>query len=88
MVLLTPTAKLRGLMQCYFNLVSAHQVIPDDEGVEVGDLNRARTLALEVVAEMLQDGEAQIADWRGWQLEATSGSGAVLFILCLDALLS
>ena len=58
------------------------------EGVEVADLDQARTLAREAAAEMIQAGEAQIADWRGWRLEAADASGAVLFTISLDALLS
>ena len=75
-------------MWCYFNLVEAFQTIVDDEGVEVADVDEARTLALEVIAEMIQQGEAQIADWRGWRLEVTDASGAVLFTISLSALLS
>ena len=75
-------------MWCYFNLVSAHQTIADDQGVEVADLDEARMLAREAAAEMIQEGEAQIEDWRGWRLEATDPSRAVLFTISLDALLS
>ena len=75
-------------MKCYFNLAYGHQTIVDDEGVEVEDLDQARTLALEAAAEMIQAGEAQIEDWRGWQLEAADASGAVLFTISPDALLS
>ena len=75
-------------MWCYFNLVSAHQTIADDQGVEVADVDEARMLAREAAAEMIQAGEAQIADWRGWQLEAADASGAVLFTISLEALLS
>ena len=77
-----------GALRCHFNLVYAHQTLVDQEGVEVADVDQARTLAIEVALDMIRTGEAQITDWRGWRLEATSGSGAVLFTLRLDALLS
>ena len=77
-----------GALRCHFNLVCAHQTLVDQEGVEVADVDQARTLAIEVALDMIRTGEAQITDWRGWRLEATSGSGAVLFTLSLDALLS
>ena len=38
-------------MRCYFDLV---ETVVDSEGVEVADLNEARGLALEAVAEMTQ----------------------------------
>jgi len=37
---------------------------------------------------MIRKGEADLAGWRGWQMKATDASGAVLFTISLDALLS
>jgi hypothetical protein len=42
-------------MRCYFNLVSSHHTIIDNEGLEVADVDEARTFAREAVAEMVQD---------------------------------
>jgi hypothetical protein len=70
-------------MRCYFNLV---ETIVDSEGVEVADPNEARGLALEAIAEMIQDNGGEITDWRGWRLEAVDASGAILFTISLDAL--
>ena len=75
-------------MRCYFNLVDAHQALPDHEGVEVADPEEARTLAREVALEMLQSGEAQAGDWQGWRLDVADASGAVLATIVLGALLS
>src|SRR3954454_12664209 len=72
-------------MRCYFNLVSSHHTITDEEGLEVANLDEARTFAHEAVAEMVQDGVAEIAHWRGWQMEARDASGAVLFTMGFDA---
>src|SRR5215208_6497650 len=66
-------------MHCYFNLVSSHHTITDDEGLEVADVEEARIFAREAVAEMVQDGIAEIAHWRGWQMEARDAAGTVLF---------
>ena len=75
-------------MRCYFNLVNAHQTLTDHHGVEVEDLDQVRRLALEAAVEMIWKGEADIAGWRGWRMEATDASGAVLFTISLGALLS
>src|SRR3954454_22313538 len=75
-------------MHCYFNLVSSHRTITDEEGLEVADMEEARIFAREAVAEMFQDGVAEIAHWRGWEIEARDASGTVLFTVGLDALLS
>ena len=72
-------------MRCYFNLVSSHHTITDDEGLEVADVEEARTFAREAVVEMVQDGVAEIAHWRGWQMEARDASGTVLFTMGFDA---
>ena len=74
-------------MHCYFNLVSSHKTILDGEGIEVADINEARAFAREAVAEMVQDGVAEIAHWRGWEIETRDASGAVLFTIGFDALL-
>ena len=74
-------------MHCYFNLVSSHKTILDEEGIEVADINEARAFAREAVAEMVQDGVAEIAHWRGWEIETRDASGAVLFTIGFDALL-
>jgi len=48
----------------------ALETVVDSEGVEVADLNEARGLALEAVAEMTQARAGEITAWRGWRLEA------------------
>ena len=75
-------------MHCYFNLISAHQTVIDNEGLEVANLEEARRLAREAVAEMIQDGVAQLAHWRGWALEARDASRTVLFTIGFDAALT
>ncbi len=72
-------------MRCYFNLVSSHHTVTDDEGLEVADVEEARTFAREAVAEMVQEGVAEIAHWRGWEMEARDASGTVLFTMGFDA---
>jgi hypothetical protein len=54
--------------------------------VEVADLNEARGLALEAVAEMTQARAGEITAWRGWRLEAVDASGEILFTIRLDTL--
>jgi len=72
-------------MRCYFNLVSSHRTITDEEGLEVADMEEARTFAREAIREMAQDGVAEIAHWRGWQMEARDASGTVLFTVGFEA---
>ena len=73
-------------MWCHFDLIDAHQTFIDDEGVEVADVDEARTLARETIWEAIQEGALTTADCPGWRLEARDASGAVLFAIGLDAL--
>jgi hypothetical protein len=73
-------------MRCYFNLVRSHQTITDEDGLEVADVEEARAFAREAITEMVQHGIAEIAHWRGWQMEARDASGTVLFTVGFDAL--
>ena len=74
-------------MHCYFHLISPHQTIPDEEGVEVENLDQARAASLEVAAEVIRASKGDLAHWRGWRLEVRNGSEAVLFAINLDDLL-
>jgi len=58
------------------------------KGSRVEDVDLAHRLAVEVAVEMIRTGEADIAGWRGWRVEATDVSGTVLFTISLDTLLS
>ena len=75
-------------MRCYLHLADAHQTLPDRHGMEVRDLDQVRALVHEVATEMIQQGEAEARDWRGWRIEAADASGAVLLTIRLDARLS
>ena len=72
-------------MRCYFNLVSSHHTITDEEGLEVANLDEARTFAHEAVRQMARDGVAEIAHWRGWEMEARDAAGTILFKMGFDA---
>ena len=50
-------------------------------------MRRARLRVWMAAAEMVQDGVAEIAHWRGWEIEARDTSGTVLFTVGFDALL-
>jgi len=74
-------------MRCYFNLVDAHQTFLDHEAVEVEDLSQVHSLAVKAAVEMIRKGKTDIAGWRGWQMEVTDASGAMLFTVSLRACL-
>lgn len=65
-------------MRCYFNLVSDHDVILDDTGVEVPDLQTAKVEAAKAIRELRQELIGTKEDWVGWRLEIVCSEGNVL----------
>jgi subtilisin-like proprotein convertase family protein len=73
-------------LRCYFNLVDGQQSIIDHDGVEVPDLEQARSIARATAMEMIRAGEARFGDGRGWRMEIADNSGATLFSIDLEDL--
>jgi hypothetical protein len=71
-------------MRVYFNLADSAQSLPDQQGVDVVDVEEARTEAKRAIAEMLQQDPAMKANVGGWRLDAVDATGAVLFSINLD----
>jgi hypothetical protein len=71
-------------MRCYFHLADKHEIIPDDTGVEVSDVETARRLALKAVHELRQESDHADEDWVGWQLEVVDADGNRLLSIPLD----
>jgi hypothetical protein len=67
-------------MRCYFHLVNSHEIIPDQEGVEIPDLKWAR--------EDLRDDAIQAGtSWQGWRLDVVDPSGEVHLSIPLGPIL-
>jgi hypothetical protein len=71
-------------MRCYFHLVNGHETIPDDMGVEVSDLDDAKTQALIAIHEIREEAIQQGASWQGWRLDIVDPSGRVLLSIPLN----
>jgi hypothetical protein len=71
-------------MRLYFHLTDSHDTIRDVDGVEVSDLEEARTEAKRAIAEMRLEDPSAPQDWSGWTLRVTDESGRVLLTLDLD----
>ena len=65
-------------MRCFFNLVSDHDTILDDTGVEVPDLDTAKIEAAKAIRELRQELSGTKEDWVGWRLEIVCANGRVL----------
>jgi hypothetical protein len=71
-------------MRYFFHLVDAHGSILDEDGVEVADVNELRAQAVKAVEELRAEDPPGAKDWKGWRLEVTDTSGAVLLTINLD----
>ena len=74
-------------MRCYFHLVNCHDVILDDAGVEVDDLDSAEAEARKAIQELRQEDDEADDLWAGWQLSIADASGCVLLSIPLTTLL-
>jgi hypothetical protein len=72
-------------MRFFFHLVDAHGSVLDQDGVEVGDMGHLRAHAQKAVEEMRSEDPSSARDWKGWRLEVTDTSGAVLLTINLDS---
>jgi len=70
-------------MRVFFNILNSGEAIRDHEGIEVSDLDEARTQAQLAVEEMRSGNPASARDWAGWRLAADDQSGTALFTLDL-----
>ena len=71
-------------MRYYFHLSRGSETIIDDQGLELPDLNHARTAIMRAITEKRLE-EPRLADEiAGWTLSVTNGTGDVLFSVPLD----
>ena len=72
-------------MRLYFHLLNGQDSIPDVEGIEVDDVNRAKAAALAGLEELREEDASAALDWPGWTLNATDPVGRVVFSINLDS---
>ncbi|WP_404295149.1 DUF6894 family protein (plasmid) [Microvirga sp. RSM25] len=65
-------------MRCFFHLVSTHDQILDDTGLEVMDLDAMHQQIARAIHEHRQDDHHNEEDWRDWQLDVVDESGNLL----------
>ena len=66
-------------MRCFFHLVSNHDEIVDDTGIEVDNLENAKAQALLAIEELRRELGEEVQDWSGWRLDIVCPSGTVLY---------
>ena len=71
-------------MRCYFHLVSYHDAIIDETGVEVTDLQVAEAEALKAIQDLWEEDPQAGEDWHTWHLNVTDQNGHVFLSIPLD----
>jgi hypothetical protein len=74
-------------MRCYFHLVNSHEVIPDEDGVEILDLEKARDFAMRAIEELREEAIQAGTSWQGWRLDVVDPSGGILLSIPLEPIL-
>ena len=70
-------------MHVFFNLVNRTEYLRDQEGVEAGNLDDARSQAVAVFSEIRDNDPASSREWDGWRLVAADQRGKLLFAIDL-----
>ncbi|MBF9234412.1 DUF6894 family protein [Microvirga alba] len=73
----------RVTMRCYFNLVNGTDMIVDQDGIEVRDIEQARSQAWKAIEELRAEDSASASEWKDWRLEVTDASGTIFFSINL-----
>jgi hypothetical protein len=66
----------------FFHLVSPHEVIPDEEGVDMSTGEDALSQIMQAVNEFIKEA-LSCDEWQGWSLEITDGIGSMVLSIPL-----
>ena len=68
----------------YFNLTDGNQIICDDEGLQLADINAAVGYATKAIEELRAEAPSPSEEWLGWRMEITNGTGEVVWVIPLE----
>ncbi|WP_046869143.1 DUF6894 family protein [Microvirga massiliensis] len=71
-------------MHYHFHLVSRHNIIPDEEGLEVTDLAMTCKEVIRTIEESRRESPSTAAEWKGWRLNVADVAGTIVFSIGLD----
>jgi hypothetical protein len=68
----------------FFHLADLYDAIPDEDGVEISNLEDAHTEALTQIEELWRSDPSSAIDWAGWRLHIADAAGVVVCSINLD----
>jgi len=80
----TKARRSERAMRIHFHLTNGRDLISDEGGVEVTDMEVAQRHTLETIAQLHGEADIDPREWNGWWLVVTTASGAVVFRIDLS----
>ncbi|WP_046865247.1 DUF6894 family protein [Microvirga massiliensis] len=68
----------------FFHLFGGPDVILDEDGIEIGDFEEARTEVKRTIGQLQCEDPAEASKWKGWNLEVVDRFGKVALSISLD----
>ena len=68
----------------FFHLFGGSDAILDEDGIEVGDFEEARTEVKRTVRQLQCEDPAEASKWKGWNLDVVDRFGNVALSISLD----
>jgi hypothetical protein len=72
-------------MRYYFHVVDGHDLVRDDEGIEIDESPHVQTEACKALEEMKRESPELVQTGEGWRMDVTDASGAVLSLFLSTA---
>jgi hypothetical protein len=67
----------------YFNLTDGDQIIRDQDGLTLADIDAAITYAITAIEELRAEASVCSDEWQGWRMEILNWSGEVVSVIPL-----
>ena len=67
----------------YFNLTDGDQIIRDQDGLTLADIDAAITYAIKAIEELRTEGSVCSDEWQGWRMEILNCFGDVVSVIPL-----
>jgi hypothetical protein len=68
----------------YFSLTDGNQIIRDDEGLQLADLNAAVGYAIKAIEELRAEAPSPSKEWLDWRMEITNGTSELVWVIPLE----
>ena len=75
-----------SLKRYYFHLVDGNDVILDEGGVEVADLEIARAEVIKAIVQFRRECPDTAIEWVGWRIEVADAAGSIVLVIDLNDL--